>query len=160
MLFAGSRTAGASVGSDQLGTHSKGITRDVAGSVAVTKATLAVLRKRGGIRHLALQTEPTKPSVSQIEMHLFASRRSERHAQAWRITAGSIQAKHPPIHPISLLGKPASRSGSELSHSRKPCEYLVARTSTTRSPHLYFGSATHCRFASLKRPTGSGERSN
>jgi hypothetical protein len=33
---------------------------------------MAVLQKGGVIRHLALQTEPTKPAVGQIEMHRFA----------------------------------------------------------------------------------------
>ena len=51
------------------------------------------------ILRVSLRKRADKTIVSQIEMHLFASRRSERHAQARRITAGSIQAKHPPIQP-------------------------------------------------------------
>jgi hypothetical protein len=81
-------------------------------------------------------------------MHLFASRRSERHAQARRITAGPIKAKHPRIEPVSLLGKPVSRSGSEQSEllrSRKLREYLAAQRSTSRNPYLYLGGATQYR---------------
>ena len=48
------------------------------------------------------------------EMHLFASRRSERHAQARRITAGPIPAKHTRIKPVSLIGNPVSRSGTRV----------------------------------------------
>lgn len=46
-------------------------------------------------------------------MHLCASRRSERHAQARRITAGSIAAKFALIEPVSLLGKPSPEAGPE-----------------------------------------------
>jgi hypothetical protein len=46
------------------------------------------------------------------------------------------------------------------SGSRKPREYLVPQTSTTRNPYLYLGGATQYRFASFKRSTWSGERSN
>lgn len=63
-------------------------------------------------------------------MHLFASRRSERHAQARRITAGPIPVRHARIE----------REHSELPRSRKPREYLDAHTSTTRNPCLYLGA--------------------
>jgi hypothetical protein len=36
------------------------------------KATWRFFKKGGVICHLALQTEPTKPAVGQIEMHRFA----------------------------------------------------------------------------------------
>jgi hypothetical protein len=125
-LFARSKTAGASVGSAQITQRmvSKGTTRGIARSAALTKATLAVHRKGEAIRHLALQTWPAKPARGQIEMHLFASCRPERHTQARRITAGPIPAKHARIAAVALLGKPVSRSGtrtvraSGLSRSR------------------------------------------
>ena len=48
-------------------------------------------------------------------MHLFASPRSERHAQARRITAEPIAAKYALIEPVSLLGKPSPEAGPEHS---------------------------------------------
>src|ERR1700730_17531214 len=50
------------------------------------------------------------------------------------------------------------REHSELPRSRKPREYLDAHTSTTRNPCLYLGAPY--RFASFKRSTWSGERSD
>lgn len=64
-LFARSKTAGAVVGSDQLGQRiiSQGTMKGIAGGRRSHESDLAVLRKDGVIRHLALQTEPTKPAA-------------------------------------------------------------------------------------------------
>lgn len=81
-------------------------------------------------------------------MHLFASRRSERHAQARRITAGPIKANIRESNRSPFFGKPVSRSGSEQSEllrSRKLREYLAAQRSTSRNPYLYLGGATQYR---------------
>ena len=60
-------------------------------------------------------------------MHLFASRRCERHAQARRITAGPTAAKYARIQPVSLLGKPSPEAGPEHS-SRSEAPRISCRS--------------------------------
>jgi len=55
-------------------------------------ACLCGARTGGRRRVRVLAVEELEIAVAEAEMHLFASRRSERHAQARRITAGPIPA--------------------------------------------------------------------
>jgi hypothetical protein len=65
-----------------------------------------------------------------------------------------------PCHTAPLI-KPRKpfRQADQLSCS-EASEYLVAQPSTTKNPYPYLGRATQYRFASFKRSTWSGERSN
>ena len=63
----------------------------------------------------------------------------------------------PSLHPVTRPNREAVPN--KQSHSRRPANNLVAQ-STTRNPYLYLGRATQYRFASFKRSTWSGERSN
>src|ERR1700730_2205697 len=40
--------------------------------IAVTEATMAVLRERRMVGHCAIEPEPTKPAIRQVEVHLIA----------------------------------------------------------------------------------------
>jgi Protein of unknown function (DUF2852) len=97
--------------------------------------------------------------------------------------AGKIPARRPfadqRAQPLEIIGHDASlcrdrfpaygsthqaeeavqTSGPALPFS-EASEYLVAHTSTTKNPYPYHGRATQYRFASFKRSTWSGERSN
>ena len=42
------------------------------------EAAMTVLRKGRVIRHAALQTEPTEPTIGKVQMHFLAQPRSER----------------------------------------------------------------------------------
>jgi len=96
VLCAGDRPLLVSVGGYQAGVHRKSLAadkpflntaahhrlKDMPERIAVAKAAMAVLREGGVIRHMAVQTEPTKPAIGQIEMHLFAQPPLRANAEA------------------------------------------------------------------------------
>jgi len=45
---------------------------EVTKQIAVAEPAMAVLREGRMIRHVALKSDPAKPAIGEIEMHLFA----------------------------------------------------------------------------------------
>ncbi len=122
-------------------------------------------RKVGVIRHRALQTEPTKPVVDQIQdarLRLPPLRAACAGAANHRRAATNETSAYRTGHPVLANPSPeAGREHSEFSCSRNPREYLAMKR---RQPEVrtYISAAapnTALRFASFKRSTWSGERS-
>jgi hypothetical protein len=63
------------------------------------------------------------------------------HAQARRITAGPIPAKHTRIEPISLLGKPVSRSGTQTFRALAFSEAPLSLKRRQPEIHTYISGA-------------------
>jgi len=95
-------------------------------------------------------------------MHFFVSRRSERHAQARRTTAGPIAVKHTRIEPVSLRVKPVPRSGTRtflaLAFSEAP--RISCRPNVDNQKSVLISLGRHPIPLSFKRSTWSGDRSN
>jgi hypothetical protein len=87
---------------------------------------MAVLQKGGVIRHLALQTQPTKPAVGQNEMHRFA-KPSLRAACAGSANRRRANTAMRVSELMSLLANPSPETGREhfeLTRSGKPANIL------------------------------------
>jgi hypothetical protein len=119
--------------------------RGAPGSLDRTKATLAVLQKRGVIKHLTLQTEPAKPVVGQIEMRFCDSRRSER-AQARRIAAEPIPVKHSGIEPVSLLGILVSKRHANMPGPRVLAPRYLCRANVDNRRSVLIFRGRHSSF--------------
>jgi hypothetical protein len=143
MLYAGEGSLLVGVGRDQAGVHRKSFAadksfldtaadyclKDMPEHITVSKAPMPVLREGGVIRHMAVQTEPAKPAIGQVEMHLFAQ--PPLRADAKAVTNDQ--------HPDHQLGIDRGAADRAVEGRQMPSQIIEIKETVDSAQHVIDG---------------------